>query len=116
MGQKPNRLLESAPADLIPALKALDKSIDDAYWKCGRVTEVWCYSLLHPGEKLAEIQEHKLAMGQLKAFVGPIVTQTCDQHILMGTAPAYFSAMHELYVGGVTTQAIEPVPQIRTGV
>ena len=67
MTQEPNRLLESAPADLIPALKALDKSIDDAYWNCGQVTEVWCYSLLHPGEKLAEVQEHKLAMDQLES-------------------------------------------------
>ena len=107
MSQKRDSLLESAPAGLIPALKALDKSIDDAYWKCGQVTEVWCYSLLHPGEKLAEVQEHKLAMGQLKAVVGPIVTRICELQMSTGTAPAYFSAMHEMYVAGVTMQAIK---------
>ena len=46
-------------------------------------------------------------MDQLKAVVGPIVTRTCNRQIFTGTAPAYFSAMHEMYIAGVTIQAIK---------
>ena len=34
---------KSVPPDLIPAIKHLRKSFDEAYWKCGRITEILCF-------------------------------------------------------------------------
>ena len=105
-----NRLSEGMqkilPDELVPAVEALCNSLGDAHFRCGKVTEVFCYSLLHPGEKLFEVRGHKQALGQLKRIVGPLVTQTCDQHIRTGTAPAFFHAMFEMYKAGMTFQVV----------
>jgi integrase len=38
---------KDVPADLIPAIKHLRKSFEDAHWGCGQTSQVFCYSLLH---------------------------------------------------------------------
>lgn len=105
-----NRLAEeikaSLPAELIAAVEALDRTLDDAHFKCGKITEVFCYGLLHPGEYRAETEDYKLALMQLKVIAGPAATEVCHQRIRMGTAPAFFHAMEQLYIAGVSVQAI----------
>ncbi len=55
---------------------------------------------------MAEAKEHELALAQLKGIVGPIKTASFLSYLKIGTAPAFFYAMFELYKAGVTTQAI----------
>jgi hypothetical protein len=104
MNWLPDEIKSATPDELLPAVEALNESLDDAYFRCSKVTEVFCYGLLHPGENLAEIEQHKLALGQLKAIAGQAVTATCDKYLRMGTTPAFFLAMHQLYIAGVTVQ------------
>jgi hypothetical protein len=106
MNRLPEEINNTIPDELVPAVEALDKSLDDAHFRCGKVTEVFCYGLLHPGENLEDAEELKLALSQLKAFVGPVATETFHQYLKMNTAPAFFHAMHQLYIAGVTAQAI----------
>ena len=70
-------------------------------------TEVYCYGLLHPGEKLTETEQYKLALMQLKVIAGPAATEACHHRIRMGTAPAFFHAMEQLYIAGMIAQAIQ---------
>lgn len=93
------------PVELIPAIEALDKTLEEAHFLCGRVTEVFCYSLLHPGERLEEAKQHQVALSQLKAIVGPAETASFHQNVKMGTAPAIFHAMHQLYIAAITVQS-----------
>jgi hypothetical protein len=105
-----NRLSEeiksTVPDELVPAVEAVNKILDDAHFRCGKVTEVFCDALLHPGEKLAEAEQYKIALSQLKAIVGGVATETCHQHLKLETAPASFHAMNQLYIAGVTVQAV----------
>jgi hypothetical protein len=99
--------MKGLPEELAPAIKALKKSLHHAHSKCGRITEVFCYNQLHPGEKLAEVEEHKPAFRQLMAIVEPTIGPSYNQKIKTGTLPAVFSAMLDLYMAGVTVQAIQ---------
>jgi hypothetical protein len=95
------------PTELVPALEALSKTLDDSHFKCGKITELFCYGLLHPGENPTETEQYKLALIQLKVIAGPAATEACHHRIRMGTAPAFFHAMEQLYIAGVTAQAIQ---------
>jgi hypothetical protein len=106
MNRLPQKINISLPDELVPAVEALNNTIDDSHFKCGKITEVFCYSLLHPGENLAETEQYKLALVQLKVIAGPAATEACHHRIRMGTAPAFFHAMNQLYIAGVTAQAI----------
>ncbi len=106
MNRIPKEIESTIPDELVPAVEAINKTLDDAHFRCGKVTEIFCYGLLHPGEKLAEAEQHKIALSQLKAIVGGVATETCHQHLRMGTAPAFFHAMNQLYIAGVTVQAV----------
>ncbi len=106
MQRLPEEIESSIPEELVPAVEALDKTLDDAHFKCGKITEVYCYGLLHPGEKLVEAEHYKLALVQLKVMAGPAAIAACDHHIRMGTAPAFFYAMLNLYDDGVAAQTI----------
>ena len=107
LNRLPQEIRTTLPDELVPAVEALDKTLDDAHFKCGKITEIFCYSLLHPGENLAETEQYKLALMQLKVMAGPAATEVCHQHLRTGTAPAFFHAMNELYMAGVTVQAIQ---------
>lgn len=105
-GNEKNQM-KGLPEELAPAIKALKKSLHHVHSKCGRITEVFCYNQLHPGEKLAEVEEHKPAFRQLMAIVEPTIGPSYNQKIKTGTLPAVFSAMLDLYMAGVTVQAIQ---------
>lgn len=100
------------PDELVPAVEALREMLDDAYFKCGKITEVFCYGLLHPGEYSKETQDYKLALIQLKVVVGPAATEVCHQRIKIGTAPAFFHALNQLYIAGVSIQAIHTFKEL----
>ena len=63
-----NRLTEKTksgiPDELIPAVEALNDTLDDSHFKCGKITEVYCYDLLHPGTNPVETEKYKLALVQ----------------------------------------------------
>lgn len=107
MNWVPEEIKAAVPAELVPAVEALSKTLDDAHFKCGKITEVYCYGLLHPGENLTETEQYKLALMQLKVIAGQAATEACNHRIRMGTAPAFFHAMNELYIAGVAAQAID---------
>lgn len=98
---------ESAPEDLKPAIKALEESLDEAHWKCGRITEVICYALIHPEDKgkADDAVAHQQALLNLKAIVGPIASEVFNQHLRIQTPPAFFHAGQWLYKEGMTVQA-----------
>ena len=105
-GDEKNQM-KGLPEELAPAIKALKESLHHAHRKCGRITELFCYNQLHPGEKWAEVEEHKPAFRKLMAIVGPTIGPSYNQKIGTGTLPAVFSAMLDLYMAGVTVQAIQ---------
>jgi hypothetical protein len=105
MNRLPEKIKSVIPDELVPAVEAINGTLDDAHFRCGKVTEIFCYGLLHPGEKLAEAKQHKIAFSQLKAIVGGVATEICHQNLRMGTAPAFFHAMNQFYIAGVTIQA-----------
>jgi hypothetical protein len=107
MNRLPQEIKTALPDELIPAVEALAETLDDSHFKCGKITEVFCYGLLHPGEYLAETEDYKLALVQLKVMAGPAATEACHQRIRMGTPPAYFHALNQLYIAGVSAQAIQ---------
>ncbi len=107
MNRLPEEIKSTIPEELVPAVEALTETLDDSHFKCGKITEVFCYGLLHPGENLTETEQYKLALVQLKVITGPAATEACHHRIRMGTAPAFFHAMNELYIAGVIAQAIQ---------
>lgn len=107
MNRLPQEIKTALPDELVPAVEALDKTLDDAHFKCGKITEVFCYGLLHPGEYLAETEDYKLALIQLKVIAGPAATEACHQRVRMGTGPAFVHALNQLYMAGVSAQAIQ---------
>lgn len=106
MNRLPEEIKSTIPEELVPAVEALNRTLDDSHFKCGIITEAFCYSLLHPGEKLTETEKYKLALAQLKVIAGPAATEACHHRIRMGTAPAFFHAMEQLYIAGMIAQAI----------
>jgi hypothetical protein len=107
MNRLPQSIKSTVPNELVPAVEALNETLNDSHFKCGKITEVYCYSLLRPGENLTETEQYKLALIQLKVIAGPAATEACHHRIRMGTGPAFFHAMNQLYIAGVTAQAIQ---------
>jgi hypothetical protein len=91
------------PADLVPAVKAIRKVLADWHWKCGRVTEKLCYSLLHPEIQL-DTTEYILPLRQLKGVVGFAATARFNQLVKQQVPPATFKAFYDLFVEGSATQ------------
>jgi len=97
---------KNVPADLVPAIKALRKSFDDAHWKCGRVTEILCFSQLHRGIADEDAKEYITPLQQLKVIVGPAATHRFHELLKQGTSPATFKGFYDLYLDGTTVQAL----------
>lgn len=66
----PEEITRSIPDELVPAVEALNKTLDDAHFNYGKITEVFCYGLLHPGENTRLIEQYKLSLAQLKVIAG----------------------------------------------
>lgn len=97
---------KNVPADLIPAIKALRKSFDDAHWQCERVTEILCFSQLHPGIADEDVKEYIVPLQQLKLIVGRAATHRFHEMLKQGTPPAIFKGFYDLYLDGTTVQAL----------
>ena len=97
---------KNVPADLVPAIKALRKSFDDAHWGCGITTKAFCYSLLHNEAVDDPAKEYINYLMHIKARVGPAATQRFHDLIKQGTPPAIFKGFYDLYLGGVGIEAL----------
>jgi hypothetical protein len=96
----------SVPADLLPAIKHLRKSFEDAHWKCGRITEILCFSQLHPDATVEDVKEYLKPLMQLKGMVGSAATQRFHDMISQGTSPAIFKGFYDLYLESMSVQAL----------
>jgi hypothetical protein len=65
---------KDVPTDLIPAIKHLRKSFDDAHWGCGQTTRIFCYSLLHNESTDDPSKEYLNCLMQMKSRVGQLAT------------------------------------------
>lgn len=97
---------KDVPADLIPAIKHLRKSFEDAHWGCGRTTQIFCYSLLHNERVDDPAKEYLNYLMHVKAGVGPAATQRFHESIKLGTPPAIFKAFYDLYLEAMSVQAL----------
>jgi hypothetical protein len=97
---------KSVPADLLPAVKHLRKSFDDAHWKCGRITEIFCFSLLHKIVANEELKDYVKPFLQLKAMVGAAATRRFEDMFVQGTPATIFKCFYDLYLEGMNVQAL----------
>jgi hypothetical protein len=94
------------PADLIPAIKHLRSSFEDAHWACGETTQVFCYSILHNETVDDPAKEYLNYFSYMKARVGPAATLRFHESIKLGTPSAIFKGFYDFYLEGVSVQAL----------
>jgi hypothetical protein len=97
---------KNVPADLVPAIKALRKSFDEAHWGCWMTTKAFCYSLLHNEAVDDPAKEYINYLMHIKARVGPAATQHFHDLMKQGTPPAIFKGFYDLYLDGVGVKAL----------
>src|ERR1039457_244756 len=97
---------KDVPPDLIPPIKHLRKLFDDSHWKCGRITQILCFSQLHKDIADEETKEYLNPLQQLKVIVGPAATQQFRELFAYGTPSAIFKAFYDLYLEGVGHEAL----------
>lgn len=97
---------KDVPADLIPAIKHLRKSFEDAHWGCGQTTQVFCYSLLHNETVDDPAKEYLNYLMHMKARVGPAATLRFHESIKLSTPSAIFKGFYDLYLEGMSVQAL----------
>jgi hypothetical protein len=97
---------KDVPEDLIPAIKHLRKSFEDAHWGCGQTTQVFCYSLLHNETVDDPAKEYLNYLMHMKARVGPAATQRFHESIKLNTPSAIFKGFYDLYLEGMSVQAL----------
>jgi hypothetical protein len=97
---------KSVPLDLIPAIKHLRKSFDDAHWGCGETTRIFCYSLLHNEIVNDPAKEHFNFIRYMKARVGLAAARRFNDLVREATAPAIFKAFYDLYLENMSVQAL----------
>lgn len=102
----------NVPADLLPAVKALRDSFDDAHWNCGQITEKLGYAALHPGEQNQKMDEWIKPFRQLQTVVGPKAAQRFRLLMELGTPPAIFKAFYDLYLDGMLVQTIHTFDEL----
>jgi hypothetical protein len=106
MYEKPEPWDKNVPADLIPPITHLRKSFDDAHWDCGWTTQNIYYSLLHSEPLDDPVKEYYNYLMFIKTRVGPAATQRFHDLARQGTPPAVFRAFFDLYIDGVTVEAL----------
>jgi hypothetical protein len=97
---------KDVPADLIPAIKHLRKSFEDAHWGAGRTTEFFCYYLLHDQSFDDPRKEYQNYLTYMKVRVGKTATQHFIDLAKEGTPPAIFKAFLDLYLEVMTVQIL----------
>jgi hypothetical protein len=83
---------KDVPADLIPAIKHLRKSFEDAHWGCGQSTLKYCYSLLHTEAADDPDKQYLNFLLLLKTRVGTLAAKGFDDLLGKKTLPAFFRA------------------------
>jgi hypothetical protein len=106
MYENTERWDKDVPTDLIPAIKHLRRSFDDAHWGCGRTTELFCYSLLHSESIDDPRKEYINYLMHMKVRVGQAATHRFHELAKEGTLPALFKAFFDLYLEGMSVQAL----------
>jgi len=97
---------KNVPADLIPAIKHLRKSFDDAHWGCGQTTQKFCYSILHGMAADDSDEEYFNYFRGIKILIGPDASQRFHDMFRRGTPSALFKAYYDLYLEGMSAQAL----------
>lgn len=92
---------DTVPPSLMPAMKALRKTFDQAHWKFGHLTQVLCYAMLHASDP-KEIEDYLQPMKQAKAILGPASTQRFNELLNRAIPPAIFKAFYDFYIEGLT--------------
>ena len=96
----------TVPADLIPAVKHLRESFEEAHWGFGWTAQKYCYAELHGLRINDPTKEYLNYLMYMKVRVGAVATQRFHDLIKLGTSPAIFKAFFDLYIDGVTVQAL----------
>jgi len=94
----------NVPADLIPAIKHIRESFDEAHWGCGWTTQNICYSLLHSEPLDDPAKEFYNYLMFIKVRVGSAATQRFHDLLKQGTPPALFKGFFDLYLDGLSIQ------------
>ncbi|HEX4022390.1 MAG TPA: hypothetical protein VHX63_14690 [Acidobacteriaceae bacterium] len=97
---------KGVPVDLIPAIKHLRESFDDAHSGYGITTQVFCYSILHNEAVDDPAKEYINYLMHMKLRVGSVATQRFHDLTKQGTPPAIFKAFYDLYLGSVNFEAL----------
>lgn len=95
----------SVPADLIPAIKHLRKSFDEAFWRCGHDTATLCNAFLYK-KRLSPSGRYMNHLMQIEARVDPASARRYKDLMEAGTPPAIFEGFYGLYVAFASSEAI----------
>jgi hypothetical protein len=98
---------KDVPADLIPAIKHLRKSFEDAHWGCGQSTKKYCYSLLHAEAADDPGKEYLNYLVLVKSRVGAFTAKGFDDLVWQKTLPAFFRAFFDLYLEALSVQVLQ---------
>ncbi|MEO6815670.1 MAG: hypothetical protein ABI177_03135 [Edaphobacter sp.] len=98
---------KNVPTDLIPAIKHLRKSFDRLHWGCGQSTQKYCYSLLHDETADDPDKEYLNYLLGVKARIGAAAAERFNHLLEQKTLPASFKAFFDLYLDGMTVQALK---------
>ena len=96
----------TVPADLIPAVKHLRDKFNEAHLGFGWTSKRYCYATLHNEVIDDPSKEYYNYLMHMKSRVGAAATQQFHDLLKQGTSPAIFKAFFDLYMHGVTIQAV----------
>lgn len=96
----------TVPADLIAAVEHLRRSFEDAHWGFRGTTQKYCFAELHGLVIDDPAKEYLNYLMYMKVRFGAAATQRFHDLIKRGTSPAIFKAFFDLYIDGVTVQAL----------
>ncbi len=97
----------SVPPSLVSVLEHLRETFDDAHWGCGQTTRLFCYAMLHKETPDDPSEEHFRYLSYIKARVGVPNQRGFNEGIKSGTESAIFKAFYDLYLQGVSVQALQ---------
>ena len=103
---------KSVPADLIPAIEHLREGFDRAHFGCGWATRIYCYAALHKTTVDDPEKEFSNYLTHVKEMLGAAGVRQFNDRIREGTLPAIFKAYCDLYLDGVSHQAVHAFTQL----
>jgi len=103
---------KSVPAGLIPAVKHLRESFDEAHFGCGQTTRIFGFAALHneaPDDPDKGFSRYLLHMQKIIGVAG---AREYWDSLRIGTPPAIFKAYYDMYLNGVSAQALHVFTQL----